>query len=160
MTFACVIISTVLSSQNVIKLGDEIISTDNMDKTLQILTYGGMVIEPIEDMFGCVSDRYITTSNGSDAENPIFCKVERLHDHEQYVLMATFMLYYDCPRLEDELEKLGYELFEYGGYVEYIFPYDMKHFKKGKKNVRISYPDYGGKLRAIVEFMLDRSQEI
>lgn len=162
--FYLILISIIISTaavytQNTVRLGDELLATDNFDKSLHILTAGGMVIEPIEDMFGMVSDNCITVSNGWDAAAPIFCKVEALNDNgnDNRIRIVTFIHYNGCSGLEEELTELGYQLFEEGSYMEYIHSYDSKHFVKGCRNVRISRPDKG--TGVIVEFMLDRNND-
>lgn len=151
LSFFCM--SIVVFSQDVVKLGDELLSVNNMEKSPKILSNGGMIIEPIEEMLGIDPNLRITASNGVEPQVPIMCTVEAMSKVDRRISIITFIYNGNANRLETNLRKIGYKFLENGQYREYIYVCRYSRYQKGNKYCRISYPTNGEK-GAKLEFVL------
>ena len=142
-------------SQNVVKLGDELLTVNSMEKSPKILTNGGMVIEPIEEMLGIDPDLRITASNGVEPQVPIMCTVEAMSKVDRRISIITFIYNGNARKLETNLRNLGYKFLDNGQYREYIHTFRYSRYQKGNKYCRISYPANGEK-GAKLEFVLQQ----
>lgn len=142
-------------SQNVIKLGDELLTANNMEKTPRILEKGGMVIEQVEALFGIDPDLRITASNGNKPQFPIMCTVEAMSKTDRRIFLITFVYNGNAEGLETNLRDLGYKFLDNGQYSEYIYTFRYSRYQKGDKYCRISYPTKGDK-GARIEFVMQQ----
>ena len=112
--------SIVAFSQNVVKLGDDLLTANSMEKSPKILSDGGMIIEPIEDMLGIDPNLRITASNGVEPQVPIMCTVEAMSKADKRISIITFIYNGNAEKLETNLRNLGYKFLDNGQYREYI----------------------------------------
>ena len=147
--------SIAVFSQNVVKLGDDLLTANSMEKSPKILSDGGMIIEPIEDMLGIDPNLRITASNGVEPQVPIMCTVEAMSKADKRISIITFIYNGNAEKLETNLRNLGYKFLDNGQYREYILTFRYSRYQKGKKYCRISYPANGEK-GAILEFVLQQ----
>ena len=148
-------ISAVAFSQDVVKLGDRLLTCDNMEKARSILTNGGMVIEPIEELFGVDPDTRITASNGTNPKIPIMCTVYAESKQDRRISLIHFVYNGNAANLEPQLRKLGYTFLNKGEYKDGGFTFSGSAYQKGNKRCLVSYPTDGSK-GALLEFMPNR----
>ena len=142
-------------SQNVVKLGDELLTANSMEKSPKILSNGGMVIEPVEPLLGIDPDLRITASNGVDPQIPIMCTVEAMSKTDRRISIVTFVYNGNSSKLEANLRNIGYKFLDSGQYQEYIHTFRFSRYQKGNRYCRISYPANGYK-GAQLEFVLQQ----
>lgn len=146
----CVFSCFTAFSQNVIRVGNDLATTDNMEKSKTILTNGGFVIEPIEELFGIDPDLRITASNGADASAPILCTIEAMSKQDRRIFLITFICNkVNHSRIRNSLQDASYTLIDNGTYEDgpYIFPYSR--YKKGNVFCRVSWVDNGVKIEFV-----------
>lgn len=147
--------SIVTFSQNVIKLGDELLTANSMEKAPKILSNGGMIIEPAEEILGIDPDLRITASNGVEPQIPIMCTVTAMSKADRRISIITFIYKGNAGKLEINLRNLGYKFLDKGQYREYIHTFRYSRYQRGNKYCRISYPTNGEK-GALIEFVLQQ----
>ena len=150
-----VFISAIAFSQDVVQLGDKLLTSDNMEKARSILTNGGMVIEPVEELFGIDPDTRITASNGTNPKIPIMCTVYAESKQDSRISLIQFVYNGDATNLETQLRKLGYTFLNKGKYKDGGFTFSGSRYQKGNKYCLVSYPTNGGK-GALLDFMHNR----
>lgn len=147
--------SIAVFSQNVVKLGDDLLTANSMEKSPKILSDGGMIIEPVEVLLGIDPELKIIASNGIEPQVPIMCTVEAMSKADKRISIITFVYNGNAEKLETNLRNLGYKFLDNGQYREYIHTFRYSRYQKGKKYCRISYPANGEK-GAKLEFVLQQ----
>lgn len=150
-----VFIGASVFSQDVVKLGDKLLTSDNMEKAKTILTNGGMVIEPVEELFGIDPDTRITASNGTTPKVPIMCTIYAESKQDRRISLIQFVYNGNAANLEPQLRKLGYTFLDKGEYKRDSFTFSGSRYQKGNKFCLVSYPTNGGK-GALLDFMHNR----
>ena len=151
VSFCLIFCMSALSSfsQNVISLGDKLLTANNMGKVSQIIKSGGMVIEPVEEMFGIDPDLRITASNGVDAQIPIMCTVHAISKTDRRIQLISFVYKGDASKLKSNLSNLGYKYVDEFEYNDYGHILRCKRYLKGDRICVISTPTNGEKVSTI-----------
>lgn len=151
----CVFFCFTAFSQNVIRVGNDLATTDNMEKSKTILTNGGFVIEPIEELFGIDPDLRITASNGQNASAPILCTIEAMSKQDRRIFLITFICNkVNHSEIRNSLQNASYTLLESGSYKEHTFTIPYSLYKKGDIICRVSWLDTG----VMVEFINSKNK--
>lgn len=146
----CVFSCFTAFSQNVIRVGNDLATANNMEKSKTILINGGFVIEPIEELFGIDPDLRITASNGADASAPILCTIEAMSKQDRRISLITFICKsVNHSEIRNSLQNASYILLESGIYKEHTFTIPYSRYKKGDIFCRVSWFNSGG---VMVEF--------
>lgn len=139
-----IIISVSAFSQDVVKLGNELLDVTDMDDAKFILVNNGMTIETSDKIF-IDPNKQIIASNGSN----VVCIVAA-EKHSNHVASVTFISESMIDGLEENLSKLGYKAVSDTGNGEYC---------NGNKSCKISYQTLNGVEVIQIEFFIKRSQE-
>ena len=151
----CVFSCFTAFSQNVIRVGNDLATTDNMEKSKTILTSSGFVIEPIEELFGIDPDLRITASNGLNASTPILCTIEAMGKQDRRIFLIRFVCNkVNHSEIRNSLQNASYTLLESGSYKEHTFTIPYSRYKKGDIICRVSWLDTG----VMVEFINSKNK--
>lgn len=140
-------------SQNVILLGDKLLTANNMERVSRIISNGGMTIEPVEELLGINPDLRITATNGSKAQIPIICTVHAVSKRDRHIKLVSFVYQGDYRKLNPKLSNLGYKFVDEFEADRYGATMHCKRYMKGNKICVISYPTSGDKVSSI-DFLL------
>lgn len=139
-----IIISVAAFSQDVVKLGNELLDATDMEDARFILVNNDMTIETSDKIF-IDPNKQIIVSNGSN----VVCIVaaEKQSNHVTSVIFISERL---IDGLEDDLSKLGYKAASDAKNGEYY---------SGDKSCKISHQTLNGVEVMQIEFFIKHSQE-
>ena len=138
-------------SQDVIRVGTDVATINDMKKTKAILTNGGVVIEPLENLFGIDPDLRITASNGQSATTPIFCTIEAMSKQDRRIFLIRFICKnVNHSEIRNSLQSASYTFLESGTYKEHTFTIPYSRYQKGNIYCRVSWIDDNGAMVEII----------
>ena len=136
-----IIIGVAAFSQDVVKLGNELLDVTDMEDARFILVNNGMTIETPDKIF-IDPNKQIIASNGSN----IVCIVTA-DRQDNHVASVTFISESLIDGLEDKLNILGYKAVSDTGNGEYC---------NGNKSCKISHQTLNGVEVIQIEFFIKR----
>lgn len=144
-TFFC----TLAFSQDIVKLGNELLDAKNMTDAKFILVNNGMVMETLN---GMIPDGRIIASNGSS----IVCVVMPNNENKSMVASVLFISEENLEEHENNLRNSGYAFLEDGTYDSNGEARFYKIYQNDHKSCRISYPTNSDKTTRF-EFTINRT---
>jgi len=139
--------------QDIVKICDEMIMANNFDKVSSIIVNGGMVIEPLQNLYGYDTDLKIIASNGSQPITPTMCTVTAKSKEDRRIELISVVYNGNAGIVIKGLKGIGYEFLYSGTYEEGGFKFNYNVYFKPKLNItcKVSLPA-DGSIGALLEF--------